>query len=92
VSSRGTYRARPWRHDRQRKLPPSSALAAVCLGTPRRSLVSNGTGGSDFAPDDAVDRLETATPDRDTAVVPRRSGRPRRDYQPSLRASLVKSP
>ena len=46
-------------------------------------LVTNAADGLNLAPDDAADRLETATPDRNTAVVPRRPRRPSRDYQPS---------
>jgi hypothetical protein len=71
---------------------PSSGLAAACLGTPRRSPVSNATDGPDFAPDGVADRLETDIPHRDTAVGLSRPGTPSRDYQPTLRASLVKSP
>jgi len=72
VCSRGTRRARPWLNDQRRTpLPPSLGLAAACLGTPLGFPITNPTDGANFAPDDAANRIETATPDRDTAVVPR---------------------
>ena len=91
--SRRTRRNKPWHHDRQRKPPPpSSGLAAACLDMPRISPVTNAARCPDFAPKDTADRPDTATPDRITAVIPRRTHRLSRGYQPSRQASLVKSP
>ena len=82
VCSRGTHHARPWRHDHQPVHPPSSDLAAACLGTSRRAPVTNATDRPEFAPDAAPNHLESATSDRDSAVVPLRAARLSRGYRP----------
>jgi hypothetical protein len=73
----------------------SAAIVRSCRCVPRNATEITGLQRNrrpNLAPHDVADRLESATPDRDTAVRLPRPGRPSRDYQPTLRASLVKSP
>jgi Protein of unknown function (DUF1186) len=51
-----------------------------------------GLYGPSFAPDDAANRLESSTRDRDTAIAPASAPQLSRDYQPRQPASLVTSP
>jgi hypothetical protein len=73
----------------------SAAIVRSCRCVPRNATEITGLQRNrrpNLAPDDVADRLESATPDRDTAVGLSRPGTPSRDYQPTLPASLVKSP
>ena len=73
----------------------SAAIVRSCRCVPRNATgdpCHQRTRPPNLAPDDVADRLESATPDRDTAVGLFRPGTPSRDYQPTLPASLVKSP
>jgi hypothetical protein len=81
--SRRTRRNKPWRHDRQRKLPPPlSGLAAACLGTPQRSLVTNGADDPTLLQMTLPIVLKVPLPTAILAVVPRRPAGPSRVISP----------
>src|SRR5208283_4753985 len=91
-SSACSPRSRPWRHDPRHTSPPRSNLVGAHPAAPWRTVVTNAIHGHYLDPDDDADHPEDAFIDRDAAVVPLRTRRPRHNYPPRHQASRVKSP
>ncbi len=91
-SSACSPRSRPWRHDPRHTSSPQSGLAGARPAAPRRPVVIKAIYGRNLDPDDGADHPEAGFIDRDAAVVPPGTRRPRLNYPLRHQAFRVKSP